>query len=164
MRDCGLENFTIEVIEECETQAQADERERFWIKVLNCKVPNGYNRSDGGSGVKGCSSQRKPRHEIVALNGKMTIAESLKRFRKEFNLKQKDVADTLGVKQPTYNVYESKSVPSAAIIVKLADAYNVSADYLLGRSDEPRPPKFDEKTLNLIRAMQAFQQVPAESR
>ena len=87
----------------------------------------------------------------------MTIAESLRRFRKEFNLKQKDVADTLGVKQPTYNVYESKSVPSAAVIVKLANAYNVSADYLLGRSDEPRPPKFDEKTLNLIRAMQAFQ-------
>lgn len=90
----------------------------------------------------------------------MTIAESLKRFRKEFNLKQKDVADTLGVKQPTYNVYESKSIPSAAIIIKIADAYDVSTDYLLGRSDEPRPPKFDEKTLNLIRAMQAFQAPP----
>ena len=95
----------------------------------------------------------------------MTIAESLKRFRKTFNLKQKDVADTLGVKQPTYQVYEAKSIPSAAIILKLADAYDVTTDYLLGRSDEPRPPKFDEKTLNLIRAMQAFQstgQVPAQ--
>ena len=91
----------------------------------------------------------------------MTIAESLRRFRKAFNLKQKDVADALGVKQPTYQVYEAKSIPSAAIIIKLADAYDVSADYLLGRSDEPRPPKFDEKTLNLIRAMQAFQSPPA---
>ena len=91
----------------------------------------------------------------------MTIAESLKRFRRDFNLKQKDVADVLGVKQPTYNVYEGKSIPSAAIIIKLADAYDVSTDYLLGRSDEPRPPKFDEKTLNLIRAMQAFQAPPA---
>ena len=45
MRDCKIENFTIEVIEECETQIQANERERFWIKFLNCKVPNGYNRS-----------------------------------------------------------------------------------------------------------------------
>lgn len=91
----------------------------------------------------------------------MTIAESLRRFRKTFNLKQKDVADTLGVKQPTYQVYEAKSIPSAAVIIKLADAYDVSADYLLGRSDEPHPPKFDEKTLNLIRAMQAFQSPPA---
>ena len=34
MRDCGLDN----------------ERERFWIKVLNSKTPNGYNRSNGGEG------------------------------------------------------------------------------------------------------------------
>ncbi len=91
----------------------------------------------------------------------MTIAESLKRFRKEFRLSQKDVADTLGIKQPSYHVYESKTVPSATVVLKLADAYDVTTDYLLGRSDEPRPPKFDEKTLNLIRAMQAFQSPPA---
>lgn len=91
----------------------------------------------------------------------MTIAESLKRFRREFGLKQKDVAETLGIKQPTYQVYEAKSVPSAAIIIKLADAYDVSADYLLGRTDEPRPPKLDAKSLDLIRAMRAFQDAPA---
>ena len=95
----------------------------------------------------------------------MTIAESLKRFRKTFNLKQKDVADMLGVKQPTYNVYEGKSIPSAALIVKLARAYDVTTDYLLGLSDEPCPPKFDAKTLALLRAMEdKFQtgQVPAQ--
>ena len=91
----------------------------------------------------------------------MTIAESLKRFRKEFNLSQKQVAQTLGIKQPSYQIYEAKTKPSAEVIIKLADAYDVSTDYLLGRSDEPRPPKFDEKTINLIRAMQAFQAAPA---
>ncbi|MBQ6028901.1 MAG: hypothetical protein IJL24_05160, partial [Treponema sp.] len=50
MRSCGLENFTIEVIEECETQDQANRQERFWINALNCKMPNGYNRSNGGEG------------------------------------------------------------------------------------------------------------------
>ena len=34
MRQCGLDNFTIEIIEYCETQAEVNERERFWIKVL----------------------------------------------------------------------------------------------------------------------------------
>lgn len=91
----------------------------------------------------------------------MTIAESLKRFRKEFKLSQKQVAEVLGIKQPSYQVYESKTIPSATVILKLASAFNVSTDYLLGRSDEPCPPKFDEKTLNLIRAMQAFQAPPA---
>ena len=50
MRECGLENFTIEVIERCETLEQAKRQERFWIRVLNSKVPNGYNQSDGGEG------------------------------------------------------------------------------------------------------------------
>lgn len=94
----------------------------------------------------------------------MTIAESLRRFRKDFNLKQKDVADTLGLKQPTYQVYEAKSIPSAAIIVKLADAYDVSADYLLGRTNDPRPLKIDEKTLALVRSLQEWrsEQVPTQ--
>lgn len=87
----------------------------------------------------------------------MTIAESFKRFRKEFKLTQKQVAASLGIKQPSYQIYESKVIPSANVILKLATTFNVSADYLLGLSDEPHPPKFDEKTLNLIRAMQAFQ-------
>lgn len=90
----------------------------------------------------------------------MTIAESLKRFRKTFNLNQKQVAETLGIKQQSYQVYESKTVPSSTVILRLADAYNVTTDYLLGRSDEPRPPKLDEKTLNLVRAMQAWQAQP----
>ena len=92
----------------------------------------------------------------------MTIAESLKRFRKEFKLNQKHVAETLGIKQQSYQVYESKTIPSATVILKLADAYDVSTDYLLGRSDEPRPIKLDEKTLKLVRAWQEYQS-PEES-
>ena len=41
-------NFTVEVIEECETLEQLNEREIFWIAFFNCKHPNGYNLTDGG--------------------------------------------------------------------------------------------------------------------
>lgn len=94
----------------------------------------------------------------------MTVGDALKRFRKQMRLSQTDVAERLGMLQQTYSRYESgKFSPRADDLIKLADAYDVSTDYLLGRSDDPRPPKFDEKTLNLIRAMQAFQsQVPAQ--
>ena len=51
MRKYGLENFTIEIIEECSTPEQTKERERFWIKTLKSRVPNGYNQSDGGEGI-----------------------------------------------------------------------------------------------------------------
>ena len=68
----------------------------------------------------------------------MTIADSLRRFRKNFGITQQQVADTLGIKQQSYQVYETKNVmPSVAVIVKLAKAFNVSADYLLGLSDKP---------------------------
>ena len=50
MRECGLENFTIEIIERCENQNELNEREKFWIKVLKSKSPNGYNLSSGCNG------------------------------------------------------------------------------------------------------------------
>lgn len=73
----------------------------------------------------------------------MTIRESLKRFRKEFNLTRNEVAEVLGIKPQSY-IYEVKDVtPSAQVILDLADHYNISADYLLGLTDEPRPLKVE---------------------
>ncbi len=48
IRKYGEENFLREVIEECETPEQLDEREIFCIAHFNCKTPNGYNQTDGG--------------------------------------------------------------------------------------------------------------------
>ena len=82
----------------------------------------------------------------------MTVAESLKRFRKEFRLSQKDVADAIGKSQQSYQAYETRSNPSVEIITKLADAYNVSTDYLLGRSDSPRPATIDKEWISRLTA------------
>lgn len=76
----------------------------------------------------------------------MTIAESLKRFRKDFKLTQAQVADKLGMLQQSYYKYESgKNMPSAEFVLNLANAYGVSTDYLLGLSDTPHPTNFDER-------------------
>lgn len=69
----------------------------------------------------------------------MELTESLKRFRKTYNLKQKDVAEVLGVTPQAYQVYESSTTPSAKVIIKIAKAFGVSSDYLLGLSDNPQP-------------------------
>ena len=61
----GIENFKIEILEQCETIEQLNEREIFWIAALNCKKPNGYNQTDGGDGLTGClESTRKKLSEI----------------------------------------------------------------------------------------------------
>lgn len=81
----------------------------------------------------------------------MKIAESLRRFRKKFGLSQKDIADVLEIKQPSYAPYETKDVtPSANVIIKLAKAYNVSSDYLLGLVDEPRPYAISEIKVDTV--------------
>ena len=99
----------------------------------------------------------------------MTVAEALKRFRKTFHLTQKDVAEKLGITQQSYQVYEGKSVPTATVLIKLADAYDVSVDYLIGRSDMPKPTNFDEKEVREAfafrdawqKAIQSLPMVPA---
>lgn len=65
-------------------------------------------------------------------------------LREDHDLKQKDLADYLRIHQTTYSDYElgRLNVP-IAILHKLADFYNVSVDYLLGRTNVkiPYPPK-----------------------
>ena len=53
IRKYGWENFRAEVIEECTTLEELDERERFWIAEFDCIYPKGYNRTAGGSGMVG---------------------------------------------------------------------------------------------------------------
>ena len=87
----------------------------------------------------------------------MTVAEALKRFRLQFGLSQKEVAGKVGMVPTSYYRYESgRFLPQADILIKLADAYDVSVDYLVGRSDIPRQPQFDQETMNLLEALQAW--------
>lgn len=69
----------------------------------------------------------------------MTIAESLRRFRKDFGVTQQQVADSIRIVKPAYQKYEAgKNIPLATVLIKLADAYNVSLDYLVGRTNNPK--------------------------
>ena len=69
----------------------------------------------------------------------MTFADSLKRFRRDFGLTQKQVADSLEIQESAYRRYElGNSSPSISVVTKLADAYDVSMDYLTGRTSDPK--------------------------
>ena len=69
----------------------------------------------------------------------MTISESLRRFRDDFGLTQKQVADSIGVHYQSYQRYElGNTAPLAPVLVKIADVYDVSMDYLTGRTPDPK--------------------------
>ena len=65
-----------------------------------------------------------------------------KEIREDNDLKQEDVAKALGIKQQQYSEYERGVVLiSIEKLDKLADFYNTSIDYLVGRTDERKPYK-----------------------
>ncbi|EGU62968.1 DNA-binding helix-turn-helix protein [Streptococcus mitis bv. 2 str. SK95] len=64
------------------------------------------------------------------------IIERLKKLRKEGKLTQKDIATFLNISQPAYQQFESgKKKMNLETMEKLADYFNVSTDYLLGKTD-----------------------------
>lgn len=65
--------------------------------------------------------------------------KNLKSIREDNDIKQKDIAKFLNVSQNTYSQYETGVIAlTAEVLVKLADYYNVSIDYLLDRTDNPK--------------------------
>ena len=64
------------------------------------------------------------------------IAERLRELRKEQNVTQQSVADYVGIKVRTYQYYEGDDHrPDYETLIKLADFFHVTTDYLLGRTD-----------------------------
>ena len=64
------------------------------------------------------------------------FAERLTELRKQYKYTQRQMADILDISQPSYIRYENDtSEPAQENLVKIADAFDVSVDYLLGRSD-----------------------------
>lgn len=67
----------------------------------------------------------------------MSFGERLKRLRKKRKITQKDLANVLGVDNTTISKWESDIYePEMTAINKIADYFNVTVDYLLGRTDD----------------------------
>lgn len=69
----------------------------------------------------------------------MELKDALRRFRKQNKITQVQAATAAGVTEAMYQFYEyGKSEPTARVLIALADYYDVSLDYLVGRSDDPQ--------------------------
>jgi len=65
----------------------------------------------------------------------------------EMGLQQKDVADCLGISQQVYSNYElGKRQPDNYMLIKLSDFFEVSVDYLLGKSGIRNPQTLEESS------------------
>lgn len=74
----------------------------------------------------------------------------LKELRQSVNLNQREMAEVFNVSKSTYNYWEQGKIEiDFKNLMLIADYFNVSVDYLLGRDPPPNSNKIDE-TINRI--------------
>ncbi len=67
------------------------------------------------------------------MNVAQNIANSLKELRAEEKKKQSEIAKILNISSSTYSNYErGANIPDFTVLIKVAEHYNVSVEYILG--------------------------------
>lgn len=72
----------------------------------------------------------------------MSTLDKIQELLKKRNKKQKDLTDYLGITKNAFTDWKSGRINSyMKYLPQIAEFLNCSVDYLLGRTDEPTPPK-----------------------
>lgn len=65
------------------------------------------------------------------------MIKNLKALRTQKGISQQQLSNVIGVTQQSINKYENHSVePDIATLIKIADYFETTIDYLVGRTDE----------------------------
>ncbi len=82
----------------------------------------------------------------------MVFGQMLKKLRINNELSQKTLADKIGVIQQSISAYENgTSDPSIDCLIKFAQFFNVTIDYLVGYSQAPSNHCFTEDQIELFK-------------
>lgn len=66
------------------------------------------------------------------------VFKNLRAIREDHDLRQREVAQMLNVSQNTYSQYENGVIAlTDQVLLRLADFYGVSVDYLMDRTNNP---------------------------
>ncbi|WP_363316661.1 helix-turn-helix transcriptional regulator [uncultured Dysosmobacter sp.] len=77
---------------------------------------------------------------MIILKTEILKYGRIRDLRNDRGLTQTDIAKILNVKQNTYCQYETGIINYPLdLVIKLAEYYDVSVDYLVGLTDEPSP-------------------------
>ncbi|SDF71222.1 helix-turn-helix domain-containing protein [Sporomusa acidovorans] len=69
----------------------------------------------------------------------MDFSQRLKELRQSKKVRQKDLAELFNITPRTWRFYEAgKREPNIASLIKIADYFGISIDFLVGRTDNPQ--------------------------
>ena len=80
------------------------------------------------------------------------MGNRIKELREQANMRQVDLANAVGIDQRTISNYETgKTDPDSFALIRIADFFHVTIDYLVGRTDYNAPS--EKETDNLLREL-----------
>jgi group I intron endonuclease len=117
----GAESFSVEVVDTAGNQTDLNEREKYWIRLLNTITPHGYNLTEGGEGGKPTAETREKMRQAKLgtkaspeTRAKMSLARKGRKQSQETI--EKIRAKNIGRKNTTearLRMQEVKSTPEA---------------------------------------------------
>lgn len=155
IRKYGKENFRCGVIKSCASKAEMDYWEKFFIIALNTKGHNGYNQTDGGEGIGGCTEEIRAEMSVKRTgdkNGffgkhhKKETCSALSVIKRAETPYQNLLAE-MDKRQLTYSSMTeifgtniSRKMRgernfTESQVAKLVEIFNKPAEYLLARND-----------------------------
>lgn len=85
------------------------------------------------------------------------IGDILKKLREHHQLTQSELCKQMGIRPSTYNNYErNRRCPDADALVRFAQYYHVSADYLLGMTQRPGTKRIGYSGRKLVGGLSYF--------
>jgi len=137
-------------------------RAPFPLRLAACPAAVRGGRAEGRRGQDGRRSTktifdkadyRVDNTSIIGYNvaytmevERMSVGKCLKGLRESIKLSQKEMAGKLGITQSGVNRYEnSQAEASYKTLLLYADYFDVSLDYIYGRTDQPQGKLYDFK-------------------
>ncbi len=76
----------------------------------------------------------------VFCSGVITMETRIRDLREDHDLSQRTLAEAIGITQRKYSYLETEQQPwTDEVLVRLAEYFHTSVDYLLKRTDNPNP-------------------------
>ena len=147
----GKENFKKEILWECNSKEELNEKEIYWIKTLNSKSPNGYNLANGGydhgnwvpseETLKRMSDSHKGKKQSKENIEKRVKANTGKKRTEETKKKIKE--SKLGEKNPMFG--KTQTVEHIQKKIKSRDGYVHSKE----TKEKMKKPRSEESKLRM---------------
>lgn len=145
IRKYGKENFKKEIICECNSKEDLNEKEKYWINLLNSKAPTGYNLTDGGEGVINLNEEEKEKHRLATKEA-MNRKEVKEKCRKNQLGKIRSEYTRMKIKKASTGRYHTKETKKK---ISNTESGKIVSEETKKKQRKPHGPMSEQGRINI---------------